>query len=150
MMPGKWMFPFLHKTDAPKGQKSVTQEEIDFALDFVNTVSTLEAMLHSSDDPEEIATQTLKTACEFYHADWCGFLEVDLDLGLWTPHWWYNPNPNDKTLVLLNEFESASGLPRWVISMRENTAIVVPDAEEIRTEFPEEYGVYKRLGHNPC
>lgn len=136
-MPGKWMFPFLHKTDAPKGQKSVTQEEIDFALDFVNTVSTLEAMLHSSDDPEEIATQTLKTACEFYHADWCGFLEVDLDLGLWAPHWWHNTSPNDKTMVLLNEFESASGLPRWVTAMRENTAIVVRDAEEIRTEYPE-------------
>lgn len=145
-MPGKWMFPFLHKTDAPKGQKSVTQEEIDFALNFVNTVSTLEAMLHSGDDPEKIATQTLKTACEFYHADWCGFLEVDLDLGLWTPHWWHNTSPNDKTMVLLNEFESASGLPRWVTAMRENTAIVVRDAEEIRTEYPEEYGVYTRLG----
>ena len=108
-----------------------------FALDFVNTVSTLEATLHSSDDPEEIATQTLKTACAFYHADWCSFLEVDLDLGLWTPHWWHNTNPNDKTMVLLNEFESASGLPRWVAAMRENTAIVVRDAEEIRTEYPE-------------
>ena len=145
-MPGKWMFPFLHKTEAPKGQETVTQEEIDFALDFVNTVSTLEAMLHTSDDPEEIAIQTLKTACEFYEADWCGFLEVDMELGLWTPHWWYNTSPNDKTLVLLNEFESASGLPRWITAMRENTAIVVRDAEEIRREYPDEYGVYKRLG----
>lgn len=89
-MPGKWMFPFLHKTDNKQGLNTVKQEEIYFALDFVNTVSTLEAMLHTSDDPEEIAIQSLKTACVFYEADWCGFLEVDMELGLWTPHWWYN------------------------------------------------------------
>lgn len=66
-------------------------EKIDFALKFVDTLSELEAQLHASDDPKEIAHGAMKMACDFYQADWCGFLEVDLDLGLWTPYWWYNP-----------------------------------------------------------
>ena len=46
----------------------------------------------------------LQTACDFYGADWCGFLEVDLDLGLWTPYWWHNIRPDDKTQDLLESF----------------------------------------------
>ena len=87
----------------------------------------------------------MKTALDFYKGDWIGFLEVDLELGLWTPTHWYNPSPNDKTLDLLQEFESAEFLHRWVAAMHDNTAIVVPDMEEVREQFPSEYAVYQRL-----
>ena len=36
-------------------------------------------------------------------------------------------------------------LHRWVAAMHDNSAIVVPDMEEVRDQFPGEYAVYQRL-----
>lgn len=122
--------------------------DVDFALGFVDRLSALENRLHISDDPDEIAHGAMKMACEFYQADWCGFLMVDLDLGLWTPYWWYNVNPADRTAELTNEFESAAKLDRWVSAMRGNDKVYVCDAESIKVDFTEEYELYKRLRIN--
>lgn len=95
----------------PDSSLSVEQnEKIEFALEFVDTLSTLEAALHTSDDPEEIAHGAMRVACDFYQADWCGFLTVDLDLGIWTSFWWYNTQPTDRTKEFTDEFESAAKL----------------------------------------
>ena len=123
----------------------VPREKIEFSLKFVDMLSTLEAGLHTSDDPREIAHGAMKVACDFYQADWCGFLTVDLDLGIWTPYWWYNPRPADRTMQLTNEFESSAKLDRWINAMRDNDKVYVADAEAIKDEFPVEYEVYKRL-----
>ena len=98
-------------------------EKIEFALSFVDTLSALETSLHTSDDPEEIAQGAMRVACDFYEADWCGFLTVDLDLGLWTPYWWYNTQPSDRTTEITNEFESAAKLDRWIAAMRNNDKV---------------------------
>ena len=45
----------------------------------------LESFVHESDDADYIMKNAMKTALEFYQGDWIGFLEVDLELGLWTP-----------------------------------------------------------------
>ncbi len=34
--------------------------------------------------------KTLITACEFYEADWCGIILLDLDISVWRPYWWYD------------------------------------------------------------
>lgn len=60
---------------------------------------------------KEIAMKTLKTSCAFYGADWAGILEVDLDLKVWTPGWWYNPGAKDMTMQLLHEVESLDIMP---------------------------------------
>ena len=121
------------------------KEYTQYAIAVERTLRQLEAHLHTSDDPEEIAMLSLKTACEFYQGDWAGILEVDMDLNIWTPFWWYNTNPDDKTVETLNEFESSEFLYRWVTAMRENHAVIVPDAETIKDEWPGEYNIYKRL-----
>ena len=129
-------------------KKKVAKEENEYtqyAIEVERTLTKLEIQLHTSDDPEEIAMMALKTACEFYQADWAGLLEVDLDLNIWTPFWWYNTHPNDTTDEMLNEFESSEYLYRWIMAMRENHAIVVPDVETIKDKWPEEYGIYQRL-----
>lgn len=132
-------------TETPVNQKAEEKEYTRYAIEVERTLTKLEARLHNSDDPEEIAKMALKTACEFYQGDWAGLLEVDMDLNIWTPFWWYNPHPNDLTVEALNEFESSEYLYRWVAAMRENHAIVVPDAEAIKDEWPGEYDIYKRL-----
>lgn len=96
--------------------------------------------------PKEVAMRVMETACKFYDADWCGLIQVDLDLGLWKPFWWYNDSPDDKTTVLTNEFESAEFLDRWVRTVSRGTPIVVSDAEEVKESYPEEYNLYQRLG----
>lgn len=120
-------------------------EYIQYAQDVEFTLRQLEQHLHISDDPEEIAKGALKTACEFYQGDWAGILVVDLDLGLWTPLWWFNRSQEDKTDVLLHEFESAEYLSRWVEAMHENHSIVVENAEAIKADYPEEHSLYERL-----
>lgn len=87
--------------------EEVDMEYAKYCIEQDRTVSALEARLHKSDDPKEIAEGALKAACLFYGGDWAGILDVDLDLDVWTPLWWYNTSPNDKTTTQFGEFELA-------------------------------------------
>lgn len=136
----KWL---LNKLMGPEDFER--QQHVEYTEAQELALRTLESYLHESDDPEHIMKSAMKTAMEFYQADWIGFLEVDLELGLWTPTHWYNPSPEDKTLNLLQEFESAEFLHRWVAAMHENTPIMVENMESIREQYPGEYAVYQRL-----
>ena len=118
---------------------------IQYALDFEQTLRQLEEYLHVSDDQEEIINGTLETACEFYQGDWCGFIEVDMDLGLWTTTEWFNKGPDDKTKDLLNEFESSDVWQRWIEAIKENHPLIIEDVEAIKEKYPDEYDAYKRL-----
>lgn len=120
-------------------------EYIEYAQAFEQVLSQLEARMHESDNSREIILHTMKTACEFYGGDWVGFLEVDLELGLWTPTVWYNSHSDDQTEALIHEFESAEFLHRWVAAMHNNKPIVIADIEQIKTTDPGEYAVYQRL-----
>lgn len=88
----------------------------------------------------------LKATCQFYDADWCGLIQVDLDLNLWTPFWWFNAGATDKTMLLTEEYESAEFLDRWVQTVRKGIPMVVPDAEATKEAYPAEYNLYQRLG----
>lgn len=120
-------------------------EYIEYAQAFERVLSQLESRMHESDNSREIILHTMKTACDFYGGDWVGFLEVDLELGLWTPTVWYNSGTNDKTEMLLHEFESAEFLHRWITAMHNNQPIVIADIEQIKATDPGEYAVYQRL-----
>lgn len=103
-------------------------DDIQRALDIEHTVKALEAQLcYDQHSPEEVARQILKAACKFYDADWCGLIQVDLDLKIWTPFWWYNDSSEDKTTILTEEFESAEFLDRWVQAVRHGKPMIVPD-----------------------
>ena len=122
-------------------------DDIQRALDIEHTVKALEAQLcYDQHSPEEVARQILKAACKFYDADWCGLIQVDLDLKIWTPFWWYNDSSEDKTAILTEEFESAEFLDRWVQAVRHGKPMIVPDAEEVKNTYPAEYNLYQRLG----
>jgi len=124
------------------------EEYIRYCVNQDRTLKQLEANLHTSDDPEEIAMGTLKTACDFYEGDWAGILEVDLDLGIWTPVWWYNASAHDRTRQLMYEFEVAEFMPSWIQAMDQNEVIIVTDAAAVKDIRPDEYGVYQRLRVN--
>lgn len=96
--------------------------------------------------PKEVALRVMEAACKFYAADWCGLIQVDLDLGLWKPYWWHNECSEDKTTALTNEFESSEFLDRWARAVRRGIPMVVSNAETIREKYPDEYSLYQRLG----
>lgn len=63
-------------------------ENVQCALDFENTMNNLETQLYYRHlPPKEVALRVMEAACKFYDADWCGLIQVDLDLGLWKPLW---------------------------------------------------------------
>ena len=123
----------------------IDETEYRFLKHFAATLVMLEKRLHDSDNADEILNATFRTACEFYDADWAGFLELDMDAGLWWPFDWFSAESNDMTKTYLNEFEAASIVPRWITAMKNNEAIVVQDREEIKDDYPEEYALYERV-----
>ena len=120
-------------------------EYVRYCIEQDRTVSALEAKLHESDDPKVIAEEALKTACLFYGGDWAGILDVDLELDVWTPLWWYNTNSRDNTTTLFGEFELAKYMPNWINSLKTGSPICIMDAKEVQCDHPEEYAIYKRL-----
>ncbi len=122
-------------------------DRIQCALDIVHIIDELESPLQSrSSVPKDTAQRILEAACKFYDADWCGLIQVDLDLRLWTPFWWHNTGAEDKTTILTEEFESADFLDRWVLAVRKNLPMVVPDTTIVKDSHPTEYNLYQRLG----
>ena len=120
-------------------------DRIQCALDIVHTIDELEYPLQSrSSTPKDTALLILEAACKFYDADWCGLNQVDLDLRLWTPFWWHNTGVEDKTTILTEEFESADFLDRWVLAIRKNLPMVVPDTTVVKDSHPTEYNLYQR------
>lgn len=118
---------------------------IQYALELDKTLHNLESELHESDDPDRIIHHALEVACKFYGADWAGFLDVDLELRLWTPFMWYNQASEDKTTQLLQEYESMDEFDQWTDAMDKNHALIIPDTEATKEMYPQEYKMYKRL-----
>ena len=131
-------------TKDPQGT-GCTLEDIQYALNFECTMRELETQLHNTDDPEVIAREMLVKAVEFYDGDWCGVVEADLEVGAWTPLWWYNRSTGGMTPTRFLELEDAAPMQRWATAMRQGTPICIEDAEDIKDIYPGEYSVYKRL-----
>lgn len=88
--------------------ESPDSESIQCALDFENTMNNLEMQLYYRHlPPKEVALRVMEAACKFYDADWCGLIQVDLDLGLWKPLWWHNECQEDKTTIAAAKATSA-------------------------------------------
>lgn len=136
----------LKKIENIFGKKRASEiekrEYIEYAQEFEQVLSTLEAHVHESDESREIIGHALKTACEFYGGDWAGFLEVDFSLSLWTPTVWYNNLTGDQSKTLLHEFESAECFHRWLDAMNGNRAIIIPDVEQVKESDHMEYEFY--------
>jgi len=133
---------------APVAEPAYDPEYVAYCIEMEQVISAHEANLHKSDDPKEIAMETLKVVCSFYGGDWAGILDIDLDLDVWNPLWWYNKGRLDETVQLFGEFELAKYMPTWIQALQEGTPIQVFDINDIRNIYPQEYEVYKRLKVN--
>ena len=107
----------LWKTLRQRLGKQPQTEEVRSAVEFERTLRNLEARLHESDNADDIISRTLSTACDFYNANWAGFLEIDMDLGVWAPYVWFNTNPHDRTKELVRDFEEIAIMQRWLAAI---------------------------------
>lgn len=135
----------VHPPSVPKEFSQYDSEYITYCIEQEQTLSELEAELHSNDDPKEITMQTLQTACAFYAADWTGIIEVDLELGVTTTGWWYNADPQITTLQKMYEFENFFPMETWQKAVKSGQPIVLLDINDVAKKSPQEYQVYNRL-----
>lgn len=115
-----------------------------YSMEIERTFAELQKGLALCYDPKEVALNAMRVATEFYDADWCGIFEVDLELGLFTPFWWYNRQLGAMSRTLVSEFE-VMNYQRWKDSLVNHTAMVITDIEEVRDTYPEEYELYSRV-----
>lgn len=122
-------------------------EYAQYSMQIERTFAELQKELAVCYNPKEIALKAMQVATEFYDADWCGIFEVDLELRLFTPFWWFYREHGAMVPTLNLEFEVLA-YQRWIDALNNHTAMVIEDIEEIRDSYPEEYALYKRLKAN--
>lgn len=120
----------------------------EFTMKVAQNLGKLESELHMSDDADQIIKRALKEACDFYGADWAGFLDVDMVMKVWSPHHWYNTHSRDQTKELMEEFESIDCMNQWIVALHESQPICIPDVEALKETNPEEYAMYRKLRAN--
>lgn len=115
-----------------------------YSMEIERTFAELQKGLAVCYDPKEIALNAMRLATDFYDADWCGIFEVDLELGIFSPFWWYNRELGAMSKTLSAEIEVME-YQRWIDSLNNHTAMIIEDREEVRDTYPEEYALYTRL-----
>jgi len=136
---GKWVVVLTHK------EYDALIKDYEYKSDFERTLSALEHRLHSCDNADEILEETLRTTCEFYQADWAGFIDISKDQTMWSPYIWYNTDEHDMTRELTDEFEPTAPLPRWMTALNMDMPFSVSAAENVKESYPEEYQLYQHL-----
>lgn len=81
----------------------------------------------------------------YYDADWCGAINADLEVGIWTPIWWVDAVEGSQALTLFHEFEILSNYTNWVDALKNNLPLRVKDTEAVKEIDPGEYANYKRF-----
>lgn len=135
----------VHPPSVPQEFSQYDSEYVTYCIEQEQTLSKLEAELHSNDDPKEISMQSLQSACAFYAAAWTGIIEVDLELGVTTTGWWYNADPKITTLQKMYEFENFFPMETWQKAVKSGQPIVLLDMNDVAKRSPQEYQVYNRL-----
>ena len=117
---------------------------VQYSIDYTKTMTALEKQLHSCEDPAVIAMDALKVGATFYEADWCGVIEIDLEMGAWAPVLWYNVAQHGMTVTAFKDLEETKNLERWVDALYACEPIIIPDTHALKDTHPEEYALYER------
>ena len=101
-----------HPPSPPTDFSRYSNEYIAYCIEHEQTICALESGFRTNEDPKDIAMQTLRTVCDFYGGDWAGVVELDMELGVWIPGWWYNIDPAVTTLQKMHDIENLFVMPR--------------------------------------
>lgn len=121
------------------------QADMEYCIEYEKYLSQLERNLYHLRSPEDIIMGTLMALCEFYKADWSGILDADLQLGVWTPMWWYNAMKGGMTDTRLFSVDISEGFTRWEEALRLGQSVSILAIESLRTSNPIEFEQYVRM-----
>lgn len=121
-----------------------SMEDILYKCEFEEKVVELESALHRVENPKDIAMGAISATAEFYDGDWCGIIDVDLDMAAWRPILWYNRGTHGMTETRFRELENTESMEHWWISLSTGKPVIIPDTSVYRETNPEEYEVYSR------
>ena len=125
-------------------------EYVQYAIEIERTLHNMQKELNICIDPRKAAMLIMRVATEFYDADWCGILDVDMEIGVWTPIWWYDREFGEMAQTKFEEFELSEKYGRWIQCLRDHEPVIVPDIEAIKEEMPDEYMLYRTLSTILC
>lgn len=120
--------------------------ESTYCIAYEQNLRGLERELYHMRNPDDIIIGVLKAVCSFYEAEWAGVLDADLEMGIWTPIWWYNMSTGAMQETRLRAFEFTDGFIRWERALKNGDGVILSDIEDIRFDSPDEYDEYVRLG----
>ena len=123
----------------------VDRKEHEYCKAFFETWKDISAYLSDRQSALEMGLYIIKKTCEFYLAEWCGLLKVDMDIGVWTPEVWYDRETGAMEETLFDEFEFTDHFPDWVNAMAQHEPVVITDIGELKDKSPLEYQEYCRL-----
>lgn len=89
-------------------------EYVQYAIEIERTLHNMQKELNTCIDPRKAAMLIMRVATEFYDADWCGILDVDMEIGVWTPIWWYDREFGEMAQTKFEEFELSEKYGRWI------------------------------------
>ena len=113
--------------------------------DSSTALESVQKILLEDGYPERVLERCMRMLLQYYDADWCGAVNADLDVGIWTPVWWVYAVEGFQAPTLFHEFEIPSSYANWVDALKNNLPIRVEDTENVKEIDPEEYANYKRL-----
>lgn len=142
-MPESLKQSFKESSEADVGND---MEYVRYAVEIERTIHRLHGEIAGCCDPKKVAMAVMETIARFYDADWCGIIHVDLDVGVWTPLWWYDAKNGPIAPNTCQEFELSDNCGRWLECLKTRDSVKIPDVEEIKESNPEEYKMYQRLG----
>ena len=102
-----------------------TDEFMQYMKDADIALETVKNILLEDGPPEKVLQRCFHMLIVFYDADWCGIFEVDLELGIFSPFWWYNRDLGAMAQTLSKEIEALE-FSRWTESLKNHTAMILP------------------------
>lgn len=117
-------------------------EKVMAAVELDQMMVSLEKEFRRDLVPKEIIMKVLKLTCEYYDGDWSGVLDIQPDIGVWTPYWWYDAVNGPMYPTNFFEFENVSDYPTWSKALKEERTLCIPLIDPMT---PEEEEHYKRL-----
>lgn len=133
------------KTEIKEALKNKDWSFLEYAIDFEKNICELESDVHNSDDPEEIANKTLIAGAEFYDAEWCGVVEVDLFLNKWAPKWWYSKKTKETLERKYYDMKDFTPPLEWIEALHKGNPISCLDASKDKDDNSNDYYLYKKV-----
>lgn len=113
--------------------------------DFREALALLEQRLRGCEDSASLIDGLLEGTAQFYGADRAYIIEADWELGIGlNTYEWCQPGVEHQKDML--QFMTMEVFPRWKRFLVENKPVIIPDTEELKAEYPDEYAFFTKYG----